>query len=105
MNSPLPPINLRCEYEFNPLGIDDRQPRLSWQVNDSRRGAKQSAYEIWVTSGLPALKSTPDLWNSGKIASDQSIHVAYKGKTLISRQHRLLEGSHVGRARPGVVLE
>jgi alpha-L-rhamnosidase len=86
MNSPLPPINLRCEYEFNPLGIDDRQPRLSWQVNDSRRGAKQSAYEIWVTSGLPALKSTPDLWNSGKIASDQSIHVAYKGKTLISRQ-------------------
>src|SRR5580704_9191 len=86
MNSPLQPINLRCEYEINPLGIDDRQPRLSWQVNDSRRGAKQSAYEIWVASTLPALKSTPELWNSGKIVSNQSIHVVHKGKALISRQ-------------------
>src|SRR5579872_6526670 len=86
MNAPLQPINLRCEYELNPLGIDEPHPRLSWQVNDSRRGAKQSAYEILAASTLPLLNSGADLWNSEKIASDQSIHVAYQGKPLISRQ-------------------
>src|ERR1700736_3722559 len=81
-----PPINLRCEYVNNPLGIDDAKPRLCWQVNDPRRGAMQSAYEICVASSLAHLDSTPDLWNSGKVASEQSIQVEYEGKPLSPRQ-------------------
>ena len=37
--------DLRCEYLDSPLGIDVRQPRLSWkmQVPTAVRGKKQTA--------------------------------------------------------------
>ena len=75
-----PPENLRCEYLTNPLGIDTPQPRLSWEVNDSRRGAMQSAYQIVVTSGEETI------WDSGRVESDRSIQVPYAGKALVSGQ-------------------
>src|ERR1700722_18280555 len=86
MNTPLQPIHLRCEYEINPLGIDEVVPRLSWQLSDPRRGARQSAYEVNVASTLALLDSEPDVWNSAKIVSDQSVQVEYRGKPLQSRQ-------------------
>ncbi len=69
--------DLKCEYFVNPIGIDIAKPRLSWKLQDSRRGAKQTAYEIEVTSS--------DKWSSGKINSDQSIQVVYGGPALKSR--------------------
>ena len=79
--------NLRCEYLTNPLGIDIARPRLSWELRDDRRGARQSAYQIQVATGEAALhKDAADLWDSGKVASDQSAHVAYAGKALSSGQ-------------------
>ena len=52
---------LRTEYKENPLGIDARKPRLSWQIACRRRGAsRQSAYEIRVARerrGRPAANS------------------------------------------------
>ncbi|HSV13352.1 MAG TPA: family 78 glycoside hydrolase catalytic domain, partial [Tepidisphaeraceae bacterium] len=82
-----PPIHLRCEYFENPLVIDVPQPRLSWRLNDDRRGAAQSAYEIHVASTPQLLADGKvDLWNSGKVASDLSIQVPYGGKPLQSRQ-------------------
>jgi alpha-L-rhamnosidase len=86
MNAPLQPIHLGCEYQIDPLGIEDARPRLSWEVNDSRRGAKQSAYEIVVGSSPAALDAGGDLWKPGMISSDQSIHIVYEGKPLESRQ-------------------
>ncbi len=86
MNTASNPTHLRCEYEDNPLGIDELRPRLSWRVNDARRGAVQSAYEVWVGSSIGALDSSPDLWNSGRVESDRSIQVEYGGKALRSRQ-------------------
>jgi len=79
--------NLRCEYRTNPLGIDIARPRLSWELRDDRRGARQSAYQIRVATSEAALyKDAADLWDSGKVASDQSAHVAYVGKALSSGQ-------------------
>lgn len=70
----------------NPLGIDDVTPSLSWKINDSRRAITQRAYQIIVSSTLENLDhNNGDLWNSGKVSSDQSVHVRYKGKTLTSR--------------------
>jgi alpha-L-rhamnosidase len=89
MSSANAPVYLRCEYETNPLGIDEARPRLSWEVNDDRRGAVQTAYEIWVGSSADALSAKPDLWNSGKVASDQSIQVEYGGAALKARQRCL----------------
>jgi alpha-L-rhamnosidase len=79
---------LRCEYREDPQGIDETRPRLSWQLDaDGARGARQTAYRVLVASRADLLKkNTGDLWDSGKVASDQSVHVVYAGKPLASRQ-------------------
>ncbi|MBN2210804.1 MAG: family 78 glycoside hydrolase catalytic domain [Sedimentisphaerales bacterium] len=82
------PINLRCEYRVNPLGIDALRPRLSWQFTAERRGEYQTAYQVQVATTPDSLQQDkPDLWDSGKVISDQSVHVEYDGKPLVSRQH------------------
>ncbi len=79
------PINLRCEYKTDPLGIDIINPRFSWFINDDRRGAVQSAYQILVSSDEVLLnKNEGDIWDSGKRLTDQSTQVAYSGKNLES---------------------
>ena len=78
--------DLRCESLENPPGIDAMQPRLSWQLSSTERGQKQTAYEILVASSEKNLaKDKDDLWDSGKISSDQSIQVEYAGQPLVSR--------------------
>ena len=82
---PAQPINLRCEYHTNPVGIDVAQPRLSWEVRDARRGAMQSAYQVVVATTEEGLAAQSDLlWDSGKVQSDQSVQVAYAGPALKS---------------------
>jgi alpha-L-rhamnosidase len=80
------PRHLRCEYLTNPLGIDRTTPRLSWEMVDSRRGAAQAAYQILV-SDTPELLDAErgNMWDSGKVSSDESIQVAYGGLPLKSR--------------------
>ncbi|UCD27823.1 MAG: family 78 glycoside hydrolase catalytic domain [Planctomycetota bacterium] len=78
------PVYLRCEYRINPLGIGTTSPRLSWELDDGRRGARQTAYQIMVST--KAMMDDPNtvVWDTGKVESDQSIHVAYAGKPLTS---------------------
>jgi len=79
--------NLRCEMLTNPIGIDITTPRFSWQASTEERGMKQVAYQLIVASSKSLLeKGQGDLWNSGKISSDQSHLVSYAGKALKSRQ-------------------
>ena len=77
--------DLRCENLESPLGIDVAQPRLSWILNSNDRGQKQTAFQILVASSENNLNAgTGDLWDSGKIGSDQSIQLKYAGKPLVS---------------------
>jgi alpha-L-rhamnosidase len=77
---------LRCERLSDPAGIDARQPRLSWQIAGEERGLRQVAYQVLVASSPEKLaKDVGDLWNSGKVASGQSIMVRYGGSLLKSR--------------------
>jgi alpha-L-rhamnosidase len=79
--------NLRCEYKINPLGVDIENPRLSWNLKSKQRGAKQTAYQLFVASSLENLDSDKaDIWNSGKIASDKSVQIYYEGKSLGSNK-------------------
>ena len=74
---------LRCEYLPNPLGMDVLKPRLSWKMTKAVNGARQTAYRILAATSDELLsKDTPDLWDTGKINSDQSIQVVYEGKPL-----------------------
>ena len=77
---------LRCEYLEDPLGIDVVEPRLSWLLECDRRGARQTAYQILVASSPDLLnRDTGDLWDSGKVASDETVLIPYDGKPLGSR--------------------
>lgn len=79
--------NLRCEYRDNPLGIDVARPRLSWQMFSDRRGARQTAYRIVAALSADDVVAERNLlWDSGRVESDRSIHVAYDGGRLRSRQ-------------------
>jgi alpha-L-rhamnosidase len=82
------PIDLKCEYLTNPLGVDVKQPRLSWKLkatDDKARGQAQSAYRILVASSEKLLANNKgDLWDSGVIKSDQSNLVIYNGSALSS---------------------
>jgi alpha-L-rhamnosidase len=84
------PDRLRCEYHVNPLGIDSANPRLDWILQASEpaaRGLAQSAYQVLVASSSELLtKNQGDLWNSGKVSSDQMNQIAYAGKPLASDQ-------------------
>lgn len=110
------PVRPRCEFREDPLGIDAEIPRLSWIIAERRsfalaavkgtspnagpgaempRGQKQTAYQVLVASSERLLaKDQGDLWDRGKVASDQSVHAACggpsrspgKGKSLQSRQ-------------------
>jgi alpha-L-rhamnosidase len=78
--------HLRCEYLKNPLGIDVVLPRLSWILESSERGQKQTAYRIIVASSEENLhKDIGDLWDSGKVESDRTNQIVYEGKELLSR--------------------
>jgi alpha-L-rhamnosidase len=77
---------LRCEDLENPQGIDVIKPRLSWKLESSQRNVMQAAYQLIVASSPKELGANDgDLWDSGKVASDQSIQVDYAGKEPAAR--------------------
>src|SRR5215831_3537930 len=81
------PTHLSCEYLSNPLGIDSLEPRLTWELTSKQRAEVQTAYQILVASSKEELKQDHgDLWDTGKIDSDQTCQIAYAGKPLTSRQ-------------------
>lgn len=90
----LTPGYLRCEYRVDPWGVDakdpwtqQQRPRLYWIVTSQRRMAKQVAYRILVASSPENLNANyGDMWDSGRVCSDQTIHVEYNGATLQSGQ-------------------
>jgi len=83
------PVRLTCEYLDNPQVIDVPNPRLSW-INISYKGDRgqyQTAWEIRVARNRQRLtEGDADLWNSGRIFSDECVNVRYEGEPLGSRQ-------------------
>lgn len=85
--SPAQAGSLRVEHLANPQGLDERQPRFRWTVGAQERGQRQTAYRLLVASTPENLKRDKgDLWDSGKVESDQTTEVVYAGKPLTSRQ-------------------
>jgi alpha-L-rhamnosidase len=74
-------------YFENPLGIDDRNPRINWKMSSKERNKKQSAYQIIVAESENDLNKEKNLiWDSGKKISEQNTQVHYAGIPLKSGQ-------------------
>jgi hypothetical protein len=83
----LTPANLRCDYAVSPLNVDSAKPRLFWKLESTQRGQQQTAYQILVASSEKLLSANKgDLWDSGKVASDETIQISYGGAALKSSQ-------------------
>src|SRR5271170_7115839 len=84
------PLDLRCEYLVNPVGIDVCEPRLSWKLMVTLpdvRNVRQSAYQILVASSPEVLaRDQGDVWDSGQVSTDDSVNIPFAGKQLASRE-------------------
>lgn len=79
--------DLTADYATNPIGIDSKEPVLSWKIRDKRINVRQIAYQILVSTTEANLKNgIGDMWNTGKVNGDQSVNIAYHGSLLTSRQ-------------------
>jgi alpha-L-rhamnosidase len=98
-NSSLKFSKMLVEYAVNPVNIDNAHPRFSWivtqEVSDQKseikdqkseiRNQKQRAYRIIVSSTLKNLNADKaDLWDSGRIESDETIQHEYLPDNLMS---------------------
>lgn len=76
--------NLRCEYKVDPLGIDVRRPRLSWELESAEKNVVQTSYELQVAGSREELGKGKVIWGSGELKSDASVGVEYAGQVLVS---------------------
>jgi len=78
--------SLLTEYRGNPLGIDEPNPRFTWQIISDQRGVTQSAYQVQVATSSALLSADkPDLWDSGKVNNSQSAASLFSDNPLRSR--------------------
>ena len=79
--TPTAPARLLVDGVSEPLAIDRDSTRFTWMSADTRRGARQTAYQILVASSADSLSAgKADWWDSGKVESDKSASVEYGGK-------------------------
>ena len=80
-DNPGAPTNLIIEVANNDkyaIVVDDPHPDFGWVMNDVDNNEYQTAYQILVASSLENLKNNNgDMWNSGKVESDESTNIPY----------------------------
>jgi len=79
------PTGLLCDLMAHPelAAITNKTPDFGWIVNAGIRDDYQTAYQLEVATSSSLLQEDkPDLWNTGKITSAQSINIQYAGKGL-----------------------
>ena len=85
VSAQLKAADMKCEQLLNPAGIEERAPHLSWELRSDKRNTLQTAFHILVSDNLELLKKDiGNTWDSKKVTSSESIHVAYRGTTLIA---------------------
>ncbi len=73
---------IKCNDFENPVGTGNI-PDFSWILKSDSRGKFQTAYQIILGSDPETGKNKSDvIWNTGKILSDESAWISYKGPQL-----------------------
>ncbi|ULQ55332.1 glycoside hydrolase family 78 protein [Flavihumibacter rivuli] len=74
-----------CEGKVSPVGVAADRPKFSWEISSPVFNTSQTAYEIRVSKDPSRLVAGKKLvWSSGKVESQQSVHVPYGGPALQS---------------------
>ena len=85
--APRAPIQLQTQLRRNPVAVNSRHPQFGWVLPWAGHGQMQSAYEILAASSQTLLaQGKGDLWDSGKIKSDDSQNIRYAGRALTVRE-------------------
>lgn len=80
------PIHLQTEHRTQPLDIDVPAPRFAWQSDARTPDWMQQAYQIQIGTDEQLLRSgKADTWDSGRVASSNSVDIAYAGPVLRSQ--------------------
>ncbi len=89
MNKLVRIVNLKTEYMVCPIGMDEKNPAFSWQMEAKHYGAAQSAYQIvvWKEDIIEDIVRKTIVWDSKKVLSKQSVAVLYQG-TMLSPKKR-----------------
>ena len=81
------PTALTVDGLAAPIGLDPSDVAFAWHVDDTRRGAVQSAYRIVVsraTVGGAEASRVVAVWDSGRVGSSAQAFVSYAGPALVS---------------------
>ena len=103
-----PSVSTRSLANISPIpsASATQQPRLSWKLRSDRAGEIQTAWEIRAASSAAGFESrSPDLWDSGKIISDQSDSGPLGWQTARFTLAGFLAGARLGQRRPADRLE
>ncbi len=77
-------LELKTEYQDRPLALETRTPRFSWKYQQDFTG-EQVNYRVLVATKKEMLSDgNADMWDSGIVASADSVGVRYDGKPLAS---------------------
>ena len=74
---------LRCEYAKEPLAVDEKTPRFSWETESGAVGVTQISYALAVTDDFGKISDRSRLLSRrGEKKSAESVAVPYEGKAL-----------------------
>jgi hypothetical protein len=78
--------SLRCDAQEKPIAIATAKPEFSWLLDPDKpaqKNLRQSAYRILVASSRNLIdRNRGDAWDSGKVPSDATFRIPYRGKPL-----------------------
>ena len=77
---------LNCEYMKNPVGLDMKHPRFSWEFeNETYQLGQQISYRLLVSKTEQDIDhNAGTMWDSGVQTSDESLNIPYNGIPLQS---------------------
>ena len=94
------PFTLRCDWTRNPLGIQQRHPRLTWVPPQRDTLHDQASYQIQVATSPSEIRHGHVLlWDSGKVANNPLFLPQYEGPAFQPFTHyywRVRIWSHSG---------
>ena len=78
-------IDIRCENQECPMGVQTLKPTFSWRLLGDARNLTQVGYRILVSDNEDLLKKDiGNIWDSGRCNSEISINISFGGEKLLS---------------------